>query len=235
MSEATVERITGFGFDDEGHCLVHLDCGHRLHARHQPPWQSRPWTRDAAQRRRLIGRDWPCPYCAGEASAPGAVPMALAAMPVEASWIDANGHVNVAFYVLAFDRAVDALLARIGMDAASIAARQMSVFSAEMHVCYLDELRAGDALRISGRVLGVDARRMHFFLEMHDAVDGRAAATLEQVALHVDLEQRRTAPFPEPVRARIEALRDEHAGLDRPPQAGRSVGLDNRRSGVRGS
>ncbi len=219
-------RIAGFSQDDELHWRVHLDCGHRVHARHDPPWQSRPWVVSAARRRAMLGTPWRCPYCGGDATmTPAPAPLELVTLDVDDAWIDYNGHMNLAYYVLAFDRAVDALLAAIGIDAGYVDDRRLSTFSAEIHVCYLAELRAGDPLRITGQVLDADAKRLHFFLRMFHAVDGYLAATLEQVALHVDLATRRTAAFPDDVLARINGLRSGHAALDRPGQAGRVMGL----------
>ncbi len=220
------QSVTGFSRDDENHWLIHLDCGHRLHARHDPPWQSRPFVTSTEGRAALLGTGWACPYCNGTSSmrpAPG--PLELANLSVDRAWIDYNGHMNVAYYVLAFDRAVDALLAAIGVDEHYVESRRLSTFSAEIHVCYLAEVHAGDPLRITGQVLGANAKRVHFFLRMYHAADGYLAATLEQVALHVDLSTRRTSPFPRDVLERVESLGAVHAALERPPQAGRVMGI----------
>ena len=68
---------------------------------------------------------------------PYEAPLSLEGGSVLPAWIDYNGHMNVAYYVLAFDRAVDALLAAIGVDEHYVESRRLSTFSAEIHVCYL--------------------------------------------------------------------------------------------------
>ncbi|WP_433767581.1 DUF3565 domain-containing protein [Pseudomonas putida] len=56
--------ITGFHQDEEGHWVADLSCGHTQHLRHQPPWQSRAWVMDPAQRREKIGQPFDCGWCA---------------------------------------------------------------------------------------------------------------------------------------------------------------------------
>jgi hypothetical protein len=59
-----VERsIVGFRRDEEGHWVAELDCGHGQHVRHDPPWQSRPWTQSEAGRAAMIGTRVNCLKC----------------------------------------------------------------------------------------------------------------------------------------------------------------------------
>ncbi len=55
---------------------------------------------------------------------------------VEADWTDYNGHLNVAFYVLVFDRATDAALACCGLDGALRESAGSTLFASECHVSY---------------------------------------------------------------------------------------------------
>ncbi|WP_332767855.1 DUF3565 domain-containing protein [Pseudomonas koreensis] len=59
-----VSTITGFHQDDEGHWVAELSCGHTQHLRHQPPWQSRAWVLDPAQRIEKTGQPFACGWCA---------------------------------------------------------------------------------------------------------------------------------------------------------------------------
>ena len=52
-------------------------------------------------------------------------------------WIDYNGHMNVAYYVLVFDHATDDFFDFMGMTAEYRAAGNVSAFTAEMHVNYI--------------------------------------------------------------------------------------------------
>ncbi|WP_213939713.1 DUF3565 domain-containing protein [Pseudomonas sp. dw_612] len=56
--------VTGFHQDEDGHWVAELSCGHTQHLRHQPPWQSRAWVLDPAQRIEKIGQPFACGWCA---------------------------------------------------------------------------------------------------------------------------------------------------------------------------
>jgi acyl-CoA thioester hydrolase len=139
-------------------------------------------------------------------------------------WTDQNGHMNVAYYVLAFDRATDVFYDRLGLGWA-ILAEDRSMFTLAMNVDYLSEIFAAEAVAIKSRVLDCDAKRLHYFHEMRRAHDGALAATNEIVALHVGMSKRRSAPFPEAVGALLAAMKAAHAALPPPPRAGRTLGL----------
>lgn len=52
-----------------GAVVVTLDCGHRRHVRHRPPFEVHPWVLDARQRAARVGAEIECGRC--EAAAPG--------------------------------------------------------------------------------------------------------------------------------------------------------------------
>jgi acyl-CoA thioester hydrolase len=148
---------------------------------------------------------------------------------VEAAWIDYNGHMNMAFYNLAFDRALDHVYDRLGIGADYVRDQGGSCFTAEIHVNYVQELLLGDPIRVTFQLLDWDAKRLHFFESMYHGTEGYLAATSEQLALHVDMSTRRTAPLPATVQAALTAMLAEHAQLPRPAQVGRVIGI--RRAG----
>lgn len=154
---------------------------------------------------------------------------------VRAEWIDYNGHMNVAYYVLAFDHATDAFLATVGLGPDYAAAGDASVFAVEAHVTYDREVGEGDPLDVSTQVLGADDKRVHLFHTMHHADDGYVAATNEVLLLHVDMRARRAAPFPDTVRDALGEVASSHARHPRPPKAGRAITLGRSRSGESGS
>jgi acyl-CoA thioester hydrolase len=149
---------------------------------------------------------------------------------VRPEWIDYNGHMNVAYYVLAFDHATDSLLDHAGLGIAYVRETNRSVFVLEMHVTYEREVRAGDPLAFTTRILDIDAKRVHLIHAMHHAAEGWLAATNELVLMHIDLEARRSCPLPE---SALEALAEIHRSqrdLPMPPQMGRLIGLKRRSS-----
>ena len=141
------------------------------------------------------------------------------------AWVDYNDHMNVAYYVLAFDQATDVLFARCGVDDTYRSERQHSLFVLEMHVNYLAELARDAPFAIHSRILAADAKRVHIFHEMFHADSGTLAATNEVMTLHVDMANKRSAVFPAEVAARIEQQRLHDADLPHPPQAGKQIGL----------
>ncbi len=152
-------------------------------------------------------------------------PLARYTTAVPAEWLDYNGHMNVAYYMLAFDRATDVLFDYVGTGAAHIEAANQSMFALESHVTYRRELRLGDGLRVESRLLGFDDKRMHFFHRMYRADDGELAATCELLGMHIDMERRRSAPFPPAVHERLAAVRQAHAALPPAPEVGRVMAL----------
>jgi acyl-CoA thioester hydrolase len=146
---------------------------------------------------------------------------------VAPEWIDYNGHMNVAYYVLAFDRATDRLFEYLGVGERYRRATNHSVFALEAHVTYEQELRVGDEFAIATRLIDADRKRLHLFHTMTRA-DGALASTIEVMGLHVDLSGPRSAPFTDEIFARIEALLAEHRQLPTPPQLGRKIGIRRR-------
>lgn len=145
-------------------------------------------------------------------------------MALEPEWIDYNGHLNLAYYHVLFDRGIDALFDAVGLGEAYRAARGMTTYSVETHVCYLREVPPGALVRVTTQIVGLDAKRLHVFQEMlHE--DGWRAATLEGLSLSIDQrgEAPKAAPFPDDVYARIAAMAAEHAQLPRPDRMGRRV------------
>jgi len=148
---------------------------------------------------------------------------------VRPDWIDYNGHMNVAYYIKAFDLALDELYLVMGVDGETIRRTGISTFTAEMHITYQREVKEGDRLRITTQLIDFDAKRMHFIQCMYHAADGYLAATDEWLILCVDLKQRRTTAIPEPLRAFLAAVKRAHAAVPLPPEAGRRISLNSGR------
>jgi len=155
--------------------------------------------------------------------APFPAPFISSVMRVEPAWIDYNGHLNMAYYNVLFDRAVDEAYELLGIGLDYLKTRAHSTFTAEVHVRYLRELNAGDAVRVTFQLLGFDAKRIHYFEELRHADEGWLSATSENMTLHVDMTAKKVAPFPPDVMARLVAATAAHAKLPRPDAAGRRI------------
>ena len=150
-------------------------------------------------------------------------PFVSSVMRIEPQWIDYNGHLNMAYYNVLFDRAVDEAFALVGIGPDYVKSRNCSYFTAEVHVRYLRELRADDPVRVTVQLLDCDAKRLHFFEQLFHATEGWVSATSEDVALHVNMETKKTAPFPDDVAARLAKMKASHVRLPRPEVAGRRI------------
>lgn len=152
-------------------------------------------------------------------------PFVSSIMRIEPSWIDYNGHLNMAYYHVLFDRAVDEAFALVGIGPAYVKRRRHSFFTAEAHARYLRELNAADPVRVTLQLLDCDAKRLHFFQRLFHATDGWVSATSEQLALHVDMEVKKVSPFPDDVAGSLAAMKASHALLPRPAAAGRRIAM----------
>jgi acyl-CoA thioester hydrolase len=150
-------------------------------------------------------------------------PFVSSVMRVEPQWIDYNGHLNMAYYNVLFDRAVDEAYALAGIGADYLKTRKHSTFTAEVHVRYLRELHLNDPVRVTFQLLDYDSKRLHFFEQLFHATEGWVSATSENMSLHVDMVQRKTAEFPDDVREMLRKMQESHAKLPRPEAAGRQI------------
>jgi acyl-CoA thioester hydrolase len=144
---------------------------------------------------------------------------------VRPEWIDSNGHLNLAYYVVVFDLATDAFYTALGIGDAYRDATGFSCFTAETHTLYEREVHLGDKLLVRAWLLGADTKRVHYFHEMYHVESGERSAAQELMALHIDMSIRRVAPFPA---ERYAALRQAVAGYapaTLPKGAGRKIAM----------
>ncbi|MEU6993822.1 thioesterase family protein [Streptomyces sp. NPDC046465] len=159
-------------------------------------------------------------------SEPLPVSLPLLHRTVRPEWIDYNGHMSEAFYVLVFGYATDAMMIETGLHAGYRESTGCSLYTVEAHVRYLNDVSEGARLAIRTRMLGADAKKARFTHEMYvvesegdeSAPDAAPVATTEILALHVDQNAGRTTPFPDEIRDRLTDL------VETPPEwAGRSI------------
>jgi acyl-CoA thioester hydrolase len=145
-------------------------------------------------------------------------------MGIEPDWIDYNGHLNMAFYNVLFDRAADEVFELLGLGPDYARERKLTIYTAELHVCYVQELHLADRVTVTYQLLDHDEKRIRAYEEIRH-VDGWLAATAESLSLHVDMTGPRVAPFPADVQALLDNLAAAHADLVMPERAGRSIGI----------
>lgn len=142
---------------------------------------------------------------------------------VRKDWIDYNGHMNVAYYVLAFDLAIDVLWARLGITDDYIRTTRGSTFAVEAHVTYQQELKEGEPYVVTMQLLGYDEKRIHHFQRMYHRDRRYLAATAEWMSLHVDLGSRKVTAWPASVLDALATLAQEQEDGALPDEAGKRM------------
>lgn len=155
--------------------------------------------------------------------------LALHTETVRPEWIDYNGHMNLAYYVLVFDHATDKILDHLALGPSYIRDHGASLFVLESHVTYERELLVGETVGVTSQILGLDAKRLILFHRMYRAQKQELVATNELLLINVDFKTRRSAPIQDAVVQKIRPIVEEHAQLPRPTQAGRGIVLASRR------
>ena len=144
---------------------------------------------------------------------------------VRPEWIDDNGHMNLAYYVVVFDHATDALWDAIGLNEDYKLRTGHGTFAVECHILYRAELMLGDAVRVASHILQTDTKRIHLLHEMQRTDTGAVVAQQELMLLHVDLRTRRVAPFLPDSAMRVAEAARAHAVLPRPDWVGRRIAM----------
>ena len=135
--------------------------------------------------------------------------------PVQDAWIDYNGHLSEAYYVLVLGHATDAVMDAVGLGPGYRTANDASLYTVEAHIRYLDEVSAGSELEVRSSIIGVTAKLLWIWHELW--ADGKLRATEEVLGVHV--RDGSSAAFPDPV-----ATRAREARVTPPPEAGRRIG-----------
>ncbi len=144
--------------------------------------------------------------------------------PVPTAFEDVNGHLNVRHYTGIASEGLDDSLVESGIPK-NWPAHGHACFSAEHHLTYLAELRTGDRMSARVRLLGRSARAMHALVYLLDDTHQRLSFVMEEISLHIDMETRRTAPWPEDVAAALDERIAADAGLPWDADVSGSMGL----------
>ena len=158
-----------------------------------------------------------------------AAPYVSTVMRIEPQWIDYNGHLNVAYYNVLFDRAVDEVYELIGLGPSYLERTKHSTMVVEAHVRYLRELKLDDPVRVAVHLLDYDATRIHLYEELRHATENWVSATSENMTLSVDMTSKKVAPFHDSVLRLLERMKKAHTSLPRPDGAGRSIRMLDKR------
>ncbi len=148
---------------------------------------------------------------------------------IDPGWIDYNGHLRDAYYGLVASYAVDEVLDRLGIDAAYRESTRCTLYTLEMHLHYLHEVKGSDDLRVESWILDADAKRIQLGCRFLCSRVAEPVATAEMMMLHVHQGDKPTVKsFPAGIIAALDALKVDPAARDDFGPASRKIELKRR-------
>jgi acyl-CoA thioester hydrolase len=138
---------------------------------------------------------------------------------------------NMRWYAALFDDAGDELHERCGLTPEFHTAHRSGTVDLEHHTHFLNEVMPGDTVVVYSRLVERSAKRLHYLMFLvnessaqaegsvvrGEKPSGKLAAIFECMNAFLDLEVRRTAPFPPEIAAKIDAWLERDRKLDWPP------------------
>ncbi|HLW24696.1 MAG TPA: thioesterase family protein [Steroidobacteraceae bacterium] len=148
---------------------------------------------------------------------------------IQPDWIDYNGHLRDAFYVVALSYAIDEMMVRWGLDEAYRLKTQCTLYTLELHMHFLHEIKASDELAVRTLVLDHDRKRILAACDFLCPRLPELAASAELMLLHVRQgEKPASAPFPPQIEAALNAARLTPDALAARPVVSRKIELRRR-------
>ena len=110
-------------------------------------------------------------------------------------WIDYNGHMNMAYYVLIFDQAWENILNKFQMGGEKAEESKRTTMVVETRTTYDSEVKEGDEVEVYGSYFDHDKKRLHLKCEMYEKKTKKLSATMENLSLYIDLDKRKVTEF----------------------------------------
>jgi len=146
--------------------------------------------------------------------------------PILADWVDYNGHLRDAFYLLIFSYATDGFMDRIGLASDDRSASGHSLFTLEAHINYLHEVKLGEQVEVRTTIIAHDRKRVQLYHSLYKVREEEELAASEQMLLHVDLAAGpRSAPFSEQSLEKMAGMIQMQGDQPKPAYVGRLIGL----------
>jgi acyl-CoA thioester hydrolase len=157
---------------------------------------------------------------------PYSTPIILPEQQVLKEWLDYNGHMNVAFYTLAFDKSLDIFLEDfLGIGETHAHENYQGPFVVQAHYHYLNEMKLNEKFNVRLFVVDCDKNKMHLCLEIYSLLQEKVISVVEQVLINVNLELRKSEPYPAWAFERLLKLKNTHKNASLPSAFGKSIGL----------
>ena len=155
---------------------------------------------------------------------PYEAPLKLPSRKVLKSWIDYNGHMNVAYYTMAIDNSIDYFLEEIlGIGETHAKTNDQGPFVVQANFSYLSEMVHKQKFFVQCSLINFDKKKMHLFLELISSDDNQSMAYSEQLLLNVNLKKRKTENYSKWVLKRLKQLKNDHKDIQFPENVGLSI------------
>ena len=153
-------------------------------------------------------------------------PIVLPEKRVIKDWIDYNGHMNVAFYTLAFDKSLDIFLEdTLGIGETHALVNKQGPFVLQAHYHYLNEMSLDEKFNVRLLVVDCDKKRMHLCLDIFSLKKNKVIAVAEKVLINVNLKFRKTENYPSWAYKRLLKLKNTHKNGSFPSVLGKEITL----------
>jgi acyl-CoA thioester hydrolase len=110
-------------------------------------------------------------------------------------WVDYNNHLNMTYYILIFDQALEVILEKFKMGADSAKNEKRSTMVVETNTKYINEVQEGNEVDILLTFFDHDKKRLQLKMEMVKKKTKRILASIEWLSLYVNLETRKVTEF----------------------------------------
>lgn len=156
-------------------------------------------------------------------------PKHIADFTADPKWVDYNGHMNIAYYTVVLDEALETFFVGLGIGEEYAREQRCSMFMLQNHTHFLNEIREGQPFSVFMQILGLDRKRFHAFISLKGNDGATDLATSEIIGMHVNLDSRKAAEFPPGAYDEMSALLAEHDKLPRPKLAGHEIGIASKK------
>ena len=156
------------------------------------------------------------------------VPFKRSDYKVTPEWIADTGHMNVTFYLEAFDHNIGDFFRSLGLTKEYRRKQSVATYCGDFHIHYIRELFKGTRIEITCQLVDFDEKRIHLCQSMYNAEEGYLAAESEVIYLHVDALARKVAPMKSDLFERVKVVHEAHKQLEQPGQKGRIISLEKR-------
>ena len=144
--------------------------------------------------------------------------------PVIKEWIDYNGHLNDAYYLVIFTKATDRLQDYLGLTLEHIKSTGETLFTVESHLAYIQEIGLGKTVTITTQVLETDNKRIRIFHRMFND-DNELLATVEMLFLCYNLLAKKVTNFSDMMMQSLAKIEADQVQAPWPESAGKGIAL----------